>query len=219
MYVGLIGIYMNSLAALRKYNSVSYLVIIYFLITMFACSQDKKYTSLVDKMNNPESEICEQKKIRDVIVKLSYKPHGIMVHQFLGSNNEFKKSSYKEYYQQVKDKHYFKLSISKNNTDLLSHQANSENFSQLVNTILFSVPDYIIAHTESRDTLDLLDFHTARYYGASNSTDVLLVFEKETTNANELIIKINDFGHNTGNLKFRFSTNKLKKYNNIKLTK
>ncbi|HEY9047244.1 MAG TPA: hypothetical protein VIN08_15170, partial [Ohtaekwangia sp.] len=106
---------------------------------------------------------------------------------------------------------YFILSLSANNKEAL-HQAASDQYGDLVQTLSFRMNNYVTLTTSVNDSIPVGDFMLNRTYGMSNSTDLLFVFSKEKAKGKDWIqFNLNEFGLGIGNQRFRFEMRDLEK--------
>ncbi|HEY9048675.1 MAG TPA: hypothetical protein VIN08_22365, partial [Ohtaekwangia sp.] len=104
---------------------------------------------------------------------------------------------------------YFILSLSANNKEAL-HQAASDQYGDLVQTLSFRMNNYVTLTTSANDSIPVGDFMLNRTYGMSNSTDLLFVFSKEKAKGKDWIqFNLNEFGLGIGNQRFRFEMSDL----------
>lgn len=173
-----------------------------------ACNKNMSYDEYVSYVNNPKNGLIQEKTVNGTTIKLTYKPTQMMVQQELeridSLTNEIKESIQGKY----ADKHYLTLSFSQNSKEILSSNSNRQQFSQLVNQFAFNMGNQVLLTTETRDTLQLLDFHYPRLYGMAPSTNIIFVFEREKEPSKELLLTVSEFGLRTGNIRFKLKTPK-----------
>lgn len=190
-------------------------VIVLTLLTaiIWSCGRklDKEaYTAFIQE---PKNGLIKEKTINGIDMKVWYKPTDLLVQQHIGSErgNNNLIDSLREHYGQYL---YFVLSMSKSNQEVLNHLAgNKSNFGAMVNQLAFGMGEKVTLIQNQEDTLQLADFHYARMYGVSSSTDILFAFKnKGMKSKGELVFHLRDFGLLTGNTKYRFH---IKDINNI----
>jgi hypothetical protein len=108
------------------------------------------------------------------------------------------------------DYYYFTVSLSRNNKEALHQVSNMGEYSELVQTLSFRMPQYVTLTTAKQDTIPVGDFILNRTYGLSSTTDLLFVFnKKKATDTDWVQFNLNEFGLGLGNQRFRFSTKDL----------
>jgi len=144
----------------------------------------------------------------NVTVKVTYRPTDLWVYQEIGKHNATTQqidTLRKKYSQYL----YFILSLSANNKEAL-HQAASDQYGDLVQTLSFRMNNYVTLTTSANDSIPVGDFMLNRTYGMSNSTDLLFVFTKEKAKGKDWIqFNLNEFGLDIGNQRFRFEMSDL----------
>jgi hypothetical protein len=138
-----------------------------------------------------------------------YKPTDLWVIQEIENENfdsaklDFLRRKYSGYY-------YFIVSLSRDNKEAL-HQVNSRvDYSELVQTMSFRMPQYVTLTTTKQDTIPVGDFMLNRTYGLSASTELLFVFSRTKAKGNSWVqFNLNEFGLGIGNQRFRFKTKDL----------
>lgn len=189
----------------------------YFYLTivasfLFSCS-DPEFLSpqelqsfILDDENKLKMTAVENGYKIDVM----YRPTDLWVHQELGDEPTDQatldrlRKKYNTYY-------YFIVSLSKNNKEAL-HQVEGgmDQYSELVQTLSFRMPQHVNLTTSSQDTIPVGDAMLNRTYGLSATTDVLIVFTKEKVRGTDWVqVNLNEFGLGVGNQRFRFLTKDL----------
>ena len=152
------------------------------------------------------------KEVNGVNYSVQYRPTDLMVQQELvGKSNE-------QDIIRLRDKYsknlYFNLSMSIEGKELLSNTAIDRNkFNQLVNDLVFNMPEKVALLSAKKDTLSIIDCIYPRMYGMSNSTTILIIYprDKEILNEEFIYFIIQDLGLNTGEIKFKIPTKQLNK--------
>ena len=114
---------------------------------------------------------------------------------------------------------YFVLQLSVKDKDALyGTSSNQADFNEKLQTLSFRMQQYINMTTSEYDTIPLADAYYTRMFGMSQSSDVLLVFNREDIVDDEwLSINSKEFGFKTGRKSFRFLQDNIQK--TPKLTK
>lgn len=152
------------------------------------------------------------KEVNGVTYSLQYRPTDLMVQQeLIGISNEKEIIRLREKYSKNL---YFNLSMSIEGKELLSNTAIDRNkFNQLVNDLVFNMPEKVSLLSAKKDTLSIIDCIYPRMYGMSNSTTILIIYprDKEILNEEFIYFIVQDLGLNTGEIKFKIPTKQLNK--------
>lgn len=182
-----------------------------------SCSHSMSYEKAIDYVNNPKNGLVQEKEINGVKYKLTYRPGDILVCQELSGRENISEKDISEARKRYSQQHYFLLSITQGGKEILSTAVDKERFSMLVNQLSFGMGAKVLLTTQERDTLQLLDFQSPRYFGLSPATDILFAFEKKDIRTQTLIFTLEEFGLSTGNTRFIFNLNDIKKISNEKV--
>lgn len=181
----------------------------FFLLSVFlfiSCKQKTFNTEneLMEYLKVEKNGYLQHKEVNGYNFTLLYKPIDLIVNQELKDNvNRHKLQSLRNKYNEFM---YLNLSVSKNNQELLSSVPKNENeFGALVNQLSFEMGEKIHLYTQTRDTLDMIDFIYPRLYGMSKATNIMFVFPRSKMDEkNEYLnFTISDLGFNTGEIKFK----------------
>lgn len=194
----------------KTLSAVTILTIL--LLSTTSCTQKTFATKkeLWTYLKNPDNGYSKSKSINGVDYTVYYKPTDLLVDQELDSfskeNIEKLRAKYGKYL-------YFTLTLSKGGKELLGSAANRQKFGEMVNQLSFGMGEKVHVYTPQKDTLNLLDYSAPRMYGMSPTTNILFVYPKEEKYLEQeyLNIAIEDFGLNTGEVKFKIETEKIKK--------
>lgn len=199
---------------------LSILLVIVGCLTLSSCQQNtfKDKDQLISYLKDTENSYIQHKTINGVDFTLMYKPTDLIVAQELSDDTDPKdieelRNKYKKYI-------YFNLSMSKNNQELLSTVPNNRSeFGQMVNQLAFGMNEKVHLFTQSKDTLEMVDFIYPRMYGMSRSTSMLFVYPREGKILKEDYINftIEDLGMYTGEVKFKMESSKIKDEPQLKL--
>lgn len=178
-------------------------------------SREELEVYLVDQSNG--ALLTEQ--VKDVKVLVAYRPTDILVSQAM--DNEFENTLLRDSLRlRYSSYYYFIVCLSRNNREALHQVGSMEEYSELVQTMSFRMPQYVTLTTSNRDTIPTGDFMLNRSYGLSASTDLLFVFDKQKVKDAEWVqFNLNEFGLGVGNLRFRFFTKDLSEIPEIDFTK
>lgn len=184
------------------------------ILLLFSCNQNQfeSKTDLLVFIQNEENGFIQQKSVNGYDFKLMYRPTDLLVLQEIANTEPTE-----ERVNQLKNKYnkqiYFNLSISKNNQELLSVTPKNRNeFGAMVNQLAFGMREKVHLFTQIKDTIKMIDFVYPRMYGMGRSTNIMLVypFEEEKLKQEHLYFTIQDLGLDTGEIKFKIETNKIK---------
>jgi hypothetical protein len=190
-----------------------------FIALLFSCSPGALSPQELQAYVQDEFNGLTQKvEVNGYQLKLTYRPTDLWVHQEVGDNMvavgqlDTLRNKYNNYY-------YFILSLSRNNKEALHQVGSMDQYSELVQTLSFRMPQYTTLTTTASDTIPVGDFMLNRTYGMSTSTDLLFVFSREKALDDEWVqFNLNEFGLGTGNQRFRFKRKQLEEAPIIKFT-
>ncbi|WP_303316688.1 hypothetical protein Q4Q34_07745 [Flavivirga abyssicola] len=174
---------------------------------LFSCNQKKTFnneTALLDYIKDETNGYTQHKTINGVDYTLTYRPTDILVKQEL--SDEGNKEKIKGLRNKYNKYMYFNLSMSMNNQELLSVAPKNRNeFGAMVNQLAFGMNEKVHLYTQSKDTLEMVDFIYPRMYGMSGATTIMFVYPRDETIINEsyLNFTIEDLGLYTGEVKFK----------------
>ena len=184
------------------------------ILTAFSCTSnmfDSK-TEMLAFLGAEENGFKQSKSINGVDFTLMYRPTDLMVHQDWKQSKDL--TIIPELRKKYEDYIYINLSISRNKKDILStHIGGKNEYGQMVNTMSFSVGNSIhLIGQQSKDTLSTEDFISPRLYGLNKASSVLLIYPRTNLidREEELVLSIEDFGLNTGNVKFKIPSSIIK---------
>lgn len=187
----------------------------YFILMFFLVSCNKQFGN-ADELNafvqNEKNEYKASKKVNGIDFALQYKPTDMMVQQEIGDSISPEKVD--QLRKKYKDNLYFLLSMSGNDTELLSVVIKDrQRYNDMVNQLVFGMNQKIVLISPEKDTLKMLDYVYPRMYGMSKSTNLLLVFPRDPKFLDKpyLNFTILDFGMETGDVKFKLDPKVIKK--------
>lgn len=173
-------------------------------LALFGCRpaylspQEVKAYSLDEDNGLLKSVAVDQTKIN-----VLYRPTDLLVHQEIG-DEKTDSITVKKLRQKYGQYLYFILSLSAGEHEAL-HQTSGAQYSDLVQTLSFRMPEYVTMTTSANDTIPVADFMLNRTYGMNSATDILFVFSSERVKDKEWIqFNLNEFGLRVGNQRFRF---------------
>lgn len=179
------------------------------LFVFFGCNGlPDNLEELKEYVANPNNGYIVDKEVNEVQIKAMFRPTKLMVLQELENydavGNREKDSLFKKY----NSAYYFLLSFQKDNNEILTSVAGSrEEFNNLQNNLTFKMNELVFL-TNGKDTLNMIDFISPRTYGMSKSTNVLMVFKKDSKKISNDTFELNvkDVGLATGDITFKFPT-------------
>ncbi|WP_347922489.1 hypothetical protein [Pontimicrobium sp. SW4] len=186
-----------------------------FIVTLllFSCNNKtfNSKTELLAHLNEETNGYTQHKTVNGVDYTLMYRPTDLLVQQELGDSQDA------ERIKQLRDKYskylYFNLSMSKSNQELLSVAPKNRNeFGAMVNQLAFGMDTKVHLFTETKDTLEMVDFIYPRMYGMSKATTIMFVYprDEKTLKQEYINFSIEDLGLYTGEVKFKIPTEVLK---------
>jgi hypothetical protein len=169
-------------------------------------SKDELTAYIRDEEHGMKQSVTQGK----TTVAVQYRPTDLWVAQELDGEppQPAKIDSLRKKYDQY---YYFILSLSRNNKEAL-HQVEQgfDQYSELVQTLSFRMPEYVTMTTSAQDTIPVGDFMLNRTYGMSSATEVLFVFSREKAVGQDWVqFNLNEFGLGVGNQRFRFKRSDL----------
>ena len=194
-----------------------YLVIISFMLCQ--CQpREVSFDQLQTFLSDEDNGLVQSANVNGIKISVTYKPTDLLIYQetdqvaidaamlvTLGKK-------YSPYY-------YFVLSLSHNDNEVLQHVGGMNDYSRIVQTMSFRMPQYVNLTTSNESTIPVADFMLNRTYGLSSATDVLFVFDKEKAKNNEWVqFNLNELGLGIGNQRFRFSVRDIEKVPQLKFT-
>lgn len=186
------------------------------IVLIFSLVSCNKQFGNADELNafvqNEKNEYKASKTVNGIDFALQYKPTDMMVQQEIGDSISPEKVD--QLRNKYKDNLYFSLSMSGNDTELLSVVIKDrQRYNAMVNQLVFGMDRKIFLISPEKDTLKMLDYVYPRMYGMSKSTNLLLVFPRDPKFLDKqyLNFTILDFGMETGDVKFKLDPNVIKK--------
>jgi len=201
--------------SLKVNNKITFRFLLIFALSTiyFSCnrksfnSEEEFLTYLKEKPNG----YIQHKNVNGYDFTLMYRPTDLLVKQELLNN--IKDKSLKELRAKYKGYLYFNLSISKNNKELLSSVPKDLNeFSGLTRQLIFNMDGKVNLFNNKKDTIKIIDYVYPRPYGMNHSTTIMFIYPRDTEKlkTDYLNFSVEDFGLNTGEIKFKIDTKKIK---------
>jgi len=148
---------------------------------------------------------------------VTYRPTDLLVLQEARGTTKVDSSTLARLQQKYQNHYYFILSLSKDNKEAEYQQQGMGQFSDLVQTLSFRMPEHVNMTTNSRDTIPVGDYIYPRTYGMSNASTLMFAFNKEKIKNTEWVqFNLKEFGLGIGNQNFRFKTSDLENTPRIK---
>lgn len=188
------------------------LVFTLFLFAFDACNKPSEVPKeeLVAYTLDVDNGLIQTIKTGRYQLDLVYRPTDLMILQELGESIP-DPSRIDQLRTKYSGHHYFLLQISKNGSEILNLDNGQEEYSQLLQTLAFHMPQYV-STVQGSDTTSLSDFMLDRTYGMGSSTNLLLVFERSKQSFDdEILIHVAEFGLGIGPVKFKFEVIDLEK--------
>jgi len=184
------------------------------VVVCFSCKKAiKNRQQLIAFLNDPDNGLQKSEQVGDMKIMLTYKPWQLMeanphgITQGKDGTNMF----------EFKDKMFFVLSLSVKNKEVLKQLPFSQ-YSEMIQVLSFRMNEFIDMVPGDKKPVEPLECIFQQTYGMGMANNILIVFGKTNLFAAEnLKIRIKEFGLNTGNLNFEFQNNEIKKLQNITL--
>lgn len=191
------------------------LLILVLTTLLFSSCNQKSFDSkeeLLIYIKNPENGYFQEKLINGITITHILKPTDLLVLQDLsqGSLQNEKIQNLRENYKKFL---YFELSFSKNGKDLLSTiPRDTDEFGGFVSHLSFNMNENIHLINSLNDTINTVDIIYPRMFGLNKKTTLFLVFENDPSlfNSDSITLLIEDFGINTGEVRFNTPTKLIK---------
>jgi hypothetical protein len=200
---------------IKKFTrSIVLILSIQTTICFFSCKKRiTKQSDLIAYINDPDNGLQKTQQIGQIKAVLTYKPGLITAFKQQPSIKTDKTNPLN-----FKDKLFFVLSLSTNNKEVLRQLPFSQ-YSEMVQVLAFRMNEFIEAIPDDGKPVEPIECLFQQTYGMGIANNVLIVFNKEKLlDANNLKIKVKEFGLNTGNLNFEIETKYIRNLqNNIAL--
>jgi hypothetical protein len=178
------------------------------LIGIFLCSGCKQADlknaeEMTAFLEEPSNNLTRKTMINDIEISVTYMPIDLLIYTDIGGEPaDYKRISRLE--QKYQGQHYFKISLSKNNKDVLQYLG-SDQYERLLNTFLYSMRDFVQVTTSGNQSIPINEFSMVRAANEGKQTELLFWFGKYRSIGNESInIRLREFGLGTGDQEFKF---------------
>ncbi|MDB5134371.1 MAG: hypothetical protein JWP37_974 [Mucilaginibacter sp.] len=183
-------------------------------ICFFSC---KKIISdrqeLMIYINDPGNGLKKTEQIEKIKTVLLYKPWQLIAVKQQTINGKSKNSDPFK----IKDKLFFVLSLSANNKELL-RQLPFGQYSEMVQVLAFRMNEFIDIVPDDKKAVEPQECIFQQTYGMGIANNLLIVFNKgQLMSADNLRVRVKEFGLNTGNLNFEIKTKDIKELRDIVL--
>lgn len=185
---------------------------------LHACKPSMERSELLKYLNKPENGLCIEKHINGVDMVLRYKPYQLFVEQHLRAfPDSLKGNELLKLEEMYQDNFYLQLSLGRNQQEVVNAYVNTPMYGQLVRSLSFGMRELVVLTTQNRDTLLMKDFSYTPTYGMANSSQVLLVYDKnKIANSDYLKFQVKEMGLRTGDVSFKIRTKDIKNIPNLK---
>lgn len=172
------------------------------------CRNHITQQELISYLNDPDNGLKQEFLNQGIKVSVTYRPSDLIVQQNVGKEaSSEEKNEYSRY-------NYFILSMSANDKDILYKNSESRTqFSETLNRLNFTLPEYIYGIGEGKDTVYLADFYVPNFYGMGGVTQIMLAFPNEKK-YEYFEVRLKEIGLRIGEKRFLF---KKKDIDNIPL--
>jgi len=194
---------------MRKGCKPMYNATLFLLLLAFGCKGKVGREELSRHVSDPANGLHKVVEVNGTTVSVTYRPSEALVHQRHGALTEENRSQIDEEMRLWEGNMYFKLSLSRGDRPLLASMSSHRDYSAMIQTLSFSMGDHLLL-VHGTDTLQFLDAQLARTYGKGYSDDMLLSFKRPETLKHSLVMTLEEFGLNTGMLRFHFKVSDIK---------
>lgn len=183
------------------------------MLAIGSCSQ-KTFDSkkeLMAYVTDSENGYTQQKTVNGVDFSFTYRPTDMLVSQELieGMPINAIDSLREKYSKQI----YFNISLSKNDKEILSSVNSSRtDFGIMVKQLAFGMGNKVHLFSQTKDTIELLDYIYPRAYGMGGATNILFVYPREEVlgEGDFFHFTIEDIGFSTGEVGFKVPIKSIK---------
>ena len=170
-----------------------------------------KKEELIDYINAPSNGLVKTKQVGKISVTLTYAPWELIAAKQGFTQMESAKK------RQFKDKWFFILRLSANDRELL-RQLEYSQYSELVQVLSFRMDQFILLTPSDGKPIEPESCQFQQTYGIAKANSVLVVFNPGKIRASKtFIVRINEFGLNTGDLAYEFKVKDLDQIPSIEI--
>jgi hypothetical protein len=181
------------------------LIILTIILILVSCKNPVE--KLLRNAGNPDKTTLAIMDRNGIIIKVQTLPADYYAILEANSYNTFSNSSIDSLFEKYRKNIYLLISFSADKHDVL--YAGKGDYKQLTDQMGFNMAENVVL-TNDNDTICLLGFHFPRFYGLSNSSEIIFVYSKPTRTSNPYFnLLINEFGLGTGNLNFELKTKRI----------
>ncbi len=187
-------------------------LILLVLLAGAACSSGPMTVAELETyVKDQENGLTQEIESNGYTIRVTFRPTDLWVKQEVGEGRFPDAQELAKLRHKYNAYYYFIVSLSRNNKEALHQlEGGMEQYSDLVQTLSFRMPQYTTLTTSASDTIPVGDFMLNRTYGLSRSTDLLFVFSREKAGDDAWVqFNLNEFGLGTGSQRFRFDREKL----------
>lgn len=194
---------------MNYYKTFRIIYICIFCIAGMSCKHEFSYVEFENYIKSENYKIKEiQNPTKSISVSINYIPSRLIAaRESLNKDETLQEINIDKY----KENLYFNIDISNNQQDLLALKG--KNYQELVNNLCYNLDRFLFLRTDKNEEINLITFHTPRTYGLSNSTNILLVFNRpDLLNNKELILILDsEIKLFKRDLEFKFSVEEINK--------
>jgi hypothetical protein len=181
----------------------NFIIVSVFALAFAACSSNECLSpiDLTRFVADPENNLTKRREVAGLEIQVSLRPTDLIISREL--RNEQSDERVKLLREKYDQYYYFIVSFSTQGREAL--QANTTNYSSLVDAMSFRMNEFI-SLAGSNDPISPVDFIIDRTYGMSNATNIMVVFNKKdlSGSVDEIEFNIKEFGLGLGNQSFQF---------------
>jgi hypothetical protein len=193
----------------RKFNLATTIIVVAGSVLTSCEPRQVPVAALNRYIENEDNGLCHVQEWQHIRLSLTYHPTDLLVYRSL-SSRPASGPTVDSLRRKFAGYHYFLLSLSHDNKELLQPGALGDAYSDLLQTLAFRMGQYVRLSTP-RDTLSLADCRLDPTLGMAMSTQVMFAFEKEKMPTPSLQFTLDEFGLGIGPQHFKVLTEDLEK--------
>jgi hypothetical protein len=195
------------------FNPLLFAISAIFLTVLFSsCNHQLKKDKLYRYVESQDNGTSVSKTVSGIDFRFTYTPGDLVAMRFFPEEVPFDKGLYEKKVKELSGLLYFTLSVSSGEKDLLFRYAGDPGkYGQLVSVLSFGLEKHTFIVTSAYDTLLTLGSTFSRTFGVTPYNSIQFIFPKPKDDPSWVDIIIEDFGVDTGDLRFRFNLNDLKR--------